>query len=261
MKAITRISIFVMLIVGLVVGCSVIKQNEENYMDRFSEIDYSYIEYIKKNVLVIEHTAFLGESNIKSKAEYIGVPIGDGYVVALTHCYDAVRTVVTKIPHFGAFSRTFVAKNPSIRWEGYEVRFIGSYKDITLLKFENPGMYREAPFEFGDCSDLKVGDALFMSGWSFHKVFNFKTGYVSAFESKIGLPDIAMETYSTFVHTVPTNPGDSGSPIFCVKGGKSLIVGLVQATILGGQGVGSAIRVNFVEKTVEELIENYMEGM
>src|SRR5208282_5738081 len=121
----------------------------------------------------------------------------DGYILTNAHVVDAADEVDVKLTD----KREFKAK------------VIGSDKrtDIALLKIDTTGL----PFvKTGDPNKLKVGEWVVAIGSPFGFENSVTAGIVSA--KGRSLPD---ENLVPFIQSdVPVNPGNSGGPLFNLKG-------------------------------------------
>lgn len=157
-------------------------------------------------------------------------PIGDGYQLALTHATNGP-----------AFAKYFIKDR--------EIELVGIIGDISLFKKSWKADY---PFTLGE--DPIVGTELVMLGNSMLNVRNTKLGIVSALGiGKYGKEDIDFK--NSFLHTIPTNPGDSGSPALARNlQGEYEVVGIVNAGIMQAQGYNMAIKVSYMKEVIDAIL-------
>jgi S1-C subfamily serine protease len=139
-----------------------------------------------------------------------------------------------------------------------EARIIGTdlNSDLALLKV-NPSDLRGAnakivPLPFGSTSEIKVGDPVAAIGSPFGEEQSLSVGVVSALNR-----DIESLTSFSIGNAIQTdaaiNHGNSGGPLLD-GGGKVIGVNAqIQSTGGGGEGVGFAIPVETVKRSIEQM--------
>ncbi len=145
-----------------------------------SDYNVSQIEQARKGLLIIKTVGILqfenGDKTTKNKRA-VAFPIGDGYILALTHCVK-VRDNIRVTNPFG-FPMVIPAK--LLKQTTYigkdKLELIGMKEDICLLRSKK---YKNAfPFPFGNSDNVRVGDKVLSVGFSFAKDFNVKDGVIS----------------------------------------------------------------------------------
>jgi|TARA_R100000093_G_scaffold65369_3_gene36368 hypothetical protein len=207
------------------------------------------IEKAVKSLAIVDTKAILEidgevvEKVMRGTAFYLG----DGYVLALTHTTKFLEFEMVASP-FGYYpvTRKIIAEKWLI--DGEEIELIGRHKDISLFLSNSK---KKFPLPFGDSTKARIGTEVVVLGWSFGKATNIKNGIISRTHIKDEYGDIAEDC---FLITVPTNSGDSGSPMIALRnnGLGFEILGVVNAGIKD-KGMGFAIKSNFVLKAIEKI--------
>ena len=126
--------------------------------------------------------------------------------------------------------------------------------DVAVLRVEAPAELL-APVQFGDSSDLKVGQKVFAIGNPFGLERTLTTGIISSLNRS--LPTRAGRTIKSIIQTdAAINPGNSGGPLL---DSGSLLIGMTTAIASRtGQssGVGFAIPIGTLKRIVPQLINS-----
>ena len=124
--------------------------------------------------------------------------------------------------------------------------------DVAVLRVEAPAELL-SPVQFGDSSDLKVGQKVFAIGNPFGLERTLTTGIISSLNRS--LPTRAGRTIKSIIQTdAAINPGNSGGPLL---DSGSLLIGMTTAIASRtGQssGVGFAIPIGTLKRIVPQLI-------
>ncbi len=158
----------------------------------------------------------------------------DGYVLSNAHVVAEADEVVVKMRDQREFDAEVVgADKPS---------------DVALLKIDASGL---PTVEFGDSSELDVGEWVLAIGSPFGLDYTATQGIVSALNRN--LPN---DTYTPFIQTdVAVNPGNSGGPLF---DGDGRVVGInsqIFSRSGGYMGLSFAVPINTAMDVVEQLKE------
>ena len=103
--------------------------------------------------------------------------------------------------------------------------------------------------EFGDSSDVLIGETVIAIGNPFGFSHTVTTGVVSAVGRSLRT---AGQTFLDFIQTdASINPGNSGGALLNVDGA---LIGINTAVYSGGQNIGFAIPANRVRRVVDDLI-------
>jgi len=156
----------------------------------------------------------------------------DGYILTNRHVVDDASEVLVKLTD----KREFKA------------RVIGSDRrsDVALIKIDAKGLPKIA---IGDSVKLKVGEWVVAIGSPFGFENSVTQGIVSA--KGRSLPD---EDYVSFIQTdVPVNPGNSGGPLFNLRGEVVGINSQIYSRTGGYMGLSFAIPINVAMNVVDQL--------
>lgn len=126
--------------------------------------------------------------------------------------------------------------------------------DVALIKVEPDGLDLN-PIELGDSESVQVGAPVAAIGSPFGQEQSMSVGIVSATDRSIDSLtqfkiDGAIQTDTSI------NPGNSGGPLI---GADGRVVGIdqqINTTSGGNEGVGFAVPINLVKRSVEQLREN-----
>jgi len=241
-----------LLFVVFFFGCAA---SADYYTSRF---DYGVIGRALESVAFIETKGAFempdgARHNYTLKA--LCFPLKKGFLVALSHTTGIPETVEMKTP-FGLVEIPVKSLEESFTIAGRPVQLVGRSGDISVFKAD---FITNSPFRLGDSSKLKVGSEIFVIGFSLAKDLNFKSGVVSALKiSKEYQEDdkkILFNLPDFFLHTIPTNFGDSGAPVFAQRSGVCEVVGIVNATVPVAKGVAFAINSNAVREHIRKIVE------
>ena len=156
----------------------------------------------------------------------------DGYILTNTHVVDHVDEVIVKL----ADKREFRAK----------VVGTDSRTDVALIKINAEGLPRVT---LGDPNQLRVGEWVLAIG----APFGFENSVTAGIVSAIGR-SLPQENYVPFIQTdVAVNPGNSGGPLFNMKGE---VVGMNSQIISrsgGYMGLSFAIPIDVATDVAEQL--------
>lgn len=184
------------------------------------------------------------ESVVKKGTSF---PIGDGLQVALTHC-DIGDKVLVRTP-FGLVRVDVEVRNRSYWIGDTEIELVARRGDISV--FRKP-YESENSFSLGE--DPEIGTELLVLGDSFLSGENWKTGIVSMEEAPEEAIKQKEELKNCFVHTVPANPGDSGSPVLAMnQGGDYELVGILNAGNMRAQLYNLAFNVSYLREVLDEV--------
>ena len=174
-----------------------------------------------------------GQSMEKSEALGSGYIISaDGYIVTNNHVIEGADDIEVE---------TFGRKTLKAKVVGRDLK-----TDVALLKVESP---EPLPFvSFGDSDKMRVGDWVVAMGNPLGQGFSVSAGIVSARGRELS------GTYDDFLQTdAAINKGNSGGPLFNVKGE---VIGMNTAILSpsgGSIGIGFSMASNVVSKVVDQL--------
>ena len=170
---------------------------------------------------------------------------GDGYVATNAH-------VVTegKPPDTKKASRVYVefsdANRVQARVVGYDLN-----SDVALLKVDPAGL-RLTTLALGHSDDLTVGTPVAAIGSPFGERQSLSVGVISALDRSI--ESLTQFQIGDAIQTdAAINPGNSGGPLLSARGRVLGINSQIKSTSGGGEGVGFAVPVDTVRRSLHEL--------
>jgi 2-alkenal reductase len=172
---------------------------------------------------------------------------GEGYVATNAH------VVTTPSPgRPGRAERVFVEFSSGDR---VEARVVGTdpNADVALLKVDSSGL-KLTPLTLGSSSGLTVGEPVAAIGSPFGERQSLTVGVVSAVDRNI--ESLTRFQIGNAIQTdAAINPGNSGGPLLDRDGRVIGINAQIKSQSGGGEGVGFAIPVDTVRRSLRELRE------
>lgn len=159
---------------------------------------------------------------------------GDGYLITNAHVVDGADEVTVKLTDK----------------REYKAKVIGADKrtDVALLKIEGKDFPKVT---IGDPEKLKVGEWVVAIGKPFGLESTMTAGIVSAKGR-----DLPQENLVPFIQTdAAVNPGNSGGPLFNLKGEVVGINSMIFSRTGGYMGLSFAIPIDLAMNTVAQLKE------
>ena len=154
----------------------------------------------------------------------------DGYVVTNNHVIDKATDIDIILQNGDKYEAKVVGKDPKT--------------DLAVLKIE-PDQKLQA-VKFGDSENLRIGEWVLAIGNPFGLGYTVTAGIVSAKGRSLG-----FGAYDDYIQTdASLNPGNSGGPLFNLKGE---VVGVNTAIVARGQGIGFAIPIDLAEFVIKQL--------
>ena len=174
-----------------------------------------------------------------------GVPMGgigsgfivspDGLILTNAHVIDDTREVSVKLTDRREFKAKVLGSDPQT--------------DVAVLKIDAKDL---PTVRLGDSDKVRVGEWVVAIGSPYGFDNSVTSGIVSA--KARSLPD---GTYVPFIQTdVAVNPGNSGGPLFNLKGEVIGINSQIYSRTGGYQGLSFAIPTNVAVKIKEQLVQN-----
>ena len=170
---------------------------------------------------------------------------GDGYVATNAH-------VVTegKPPDTEKARRVYVefsdANRVGARVVGYDLN-----SDVALLKLDPAGL-KLTPLPLGHSGDLTVGTPVAAIGSPFGERQSLSVGVISALNRSI--ESLTQFQIGDAIQTdAAINPGNSGGPLLSGRGRVLGINSQIKSASGGGEGVGFAVPVDTVRRSLREL--------
>ena len=125
------------------------------------------------------------------------------------------------------------------------------YADVALIKVDPRGLSL-TPLELGSSSGLVVGEPVAAIGSPFGEQQSLTVGVISALNRNIeSLTDFGIG--NAIQTDAAINPGNSGGPLLDARGRVLGINSQIKSASGGGEGVGFAVPVDTVRRSLEEL--------
>lgn len=187
------------------------------------------------------------KAGIESTAEYWGTGIifrEDGYIVTNYHIID------------GANLASVVLADET----EHEAKLVGydSDSDIAILKIDASGL---VPAEFGDSSELEVGESVVAIGNPLGEQFKgtMTNGIISAIDRSVEHEGHTMTLLQT---NAAINEGNSGGPLINMRG---QVIGITNMKMISYysniEGIGFAIPSRSIKTIVDQLLDRgYVTG-
>ena len=175
----------------------------------------------------------------------VSFSIGNGLQIGLTHATDLPEKYI-QMSRFGPYGVKREVRNKKYFIDDIEIILLTQKGDVSIFKkpYES-----DVIFKLG--VDPGMGTNLFVIGDTMLKGNNWKTGIVSMLKSPLIR---SMDLSNSFVHTVPTNGGDSGSPILAEKhDGSYEVVGILNASFTRSQSYNTGVYISFVKELLDTL--------
>lgn len=123
--------------------------------------------------------------------------------------------------------------------------------DLAVLKVKNPKKHKLTEVSFGDSDSMRVGDWVLAIGNPFGLGGTVTQGIISARKR-----DISAGPYDDFIQTdASINRGNSGGPMFNLRGDVIGINTAIYSPSGGSVGIGFAIPANLAKPVVTQLAE------
>jgi S1-C subfamily serine protease len=126
--------------------------------------------------------------------------------------------------------------------------------DIAVLKIETAGL-RLVPLRFADSNDIAVGQPVAAIGSPFGEEQSLSVGVVSAVDRDIQSLNERFGIGNAIQTDAAINRGNSGGPLLNSRGQVIGVNAQIRSSSGGGEGVGFAIPVETVKRSVEQLRE------
>ena len=137
-----------------------------------------------------------------------------------------------------------------------EAKVVGfdPYADVALLRVDPEGLELE-PLELGNLEDVGVGEPVAAIGSPFGERQSLSVGVISALDRAI--PSLTQFDILGAIQTdASINPGNSGGPLLDAEGRVVGINQQIDTTSGGNQGVGFAVPIDLVKRSIEQLRED-----
>lgn len=162
----------------------------------------------------------------------------DGYILTNNHVVDHADSVTVRLQDRRTLTAKVVGTDPQY--------------DIALLKVDAGGSLPTV--NIGDSQSLKAGQWVLAIGSPFGFDYTVTQGIVSAVGRNLGGND---QPYTSFIQTdVPINRGNSGGPLFNLRGQVVGINSQIYSNTGGYQGVAFSIPIDVAMHAVQQLKEH-----
>ena len=172
---------------------------------------------------------------------------GDGYIATNAH------VIRTDPPELDRTDAVYVELADGNRVEA-EVVGDDLFSDVALLKVDPRGLTL-TPLELGRSSDLTVGEPVAAIGSPFGERQSLSVGVISALDRSIQSLT-SFKTEDAIQTDAAINHANSGGPLIGRDGRVIGINAQIQSTGGGGEGVGFAVSVDVVRRSLDQLRED-----
>ena len=174
-------------------------------------------------------------------AQGSGFVIDDsGHIVTNDHVVDSAKTVSVQFWNGATYKASVVGTDPST--------------DLGVIKVDAPQSVLH-PLQFGNSSDVQVGDAAIAIGSPFGLEETVTSGIVSALHRQMEAPN--NFTINDSIQTdAAINHGNSGGPLLNINGDVIGVNSQIRSDSGGSDGVGFAIPSDTVKSIADTLIGN-----
>lgn len=162
----------------------------------------------------------------------------DGYIVTNEHVISRASKIIVTLSDGSTYQANLVSSDPE--------------NDLAVLKIDSP---EPLPYiKMGTSEDLMIGETVIALGNPFGFKNSVTTGVLSATDRTLTFPGRAGEVrYEGLIQTdALINPGNSGGPLVNINGE---LIGVNVAIVSQAQGIGFAIPVDKVKKTLVKLFD------
>jgi S1-C subfamily serine protease len=170
---------------------------------------------------------------------------GEGYIATNAHVVTTGRA-----PNTREAKQVYIEFSDGDR---VKAKIVGAdpNADVGLLKID-PGGLSLTPLRLGHSKGLKVGEPVAAIGSPFGEQQSLSVGVISALDRNIESLT-AFQIGNAIQTDAAINPGNSGGPLLDGKGRVLGINAQIRSTSGGGEGVGYAIPVDAVRRSLREL--------
>jgi serine protease Do len=163
-----------------------------------------------------------------------------GYIVTNQHVVDDVTSLRIRLADGASHNATVIARQPEL--------------DLAIIKIDPSTPLPVMPI--GTAQDLMVGETVIALGNAYGYEHTVSVGVVSAIKRDVSLnKDMS---YKSLIQTdACINPGNSGGPLVNINGE---LVGVNVAIRAGAQGIGFAIPVDHMVRSVCEMLKSRRRG-
>jgi S1-C subfamily serine protease len=138
-----------------------------------------------------------------------------------------------------------------------EAKIVGwdVFDDVGLIRVV-PSEHPLAPVPLGDSAAVTVGEPVAAIGSPFGNENSLAVGVVSATKRSVDSLTSRFNLVDAIQTDAPINHGNSGGPLFDARGRVIGITAQINSTSGNAEGVGFAVAINSVKRSVQQLIAN-----
>ncbi len=138
-----------------------------------------------------------------------------------------------------------------------EAKIVGwdVFDDVGLIRVA-PSAHALAPVPLGDSAAVTVGEPVAAIGSPFGNENSLAVGVVSATKRSIGSLTSDFNLVDAIQTDALINHGNSGGPLFDARGRVIGITAQIRSTTGNAEGVGFAVAINSVKRSMQQLIAN-----
>lgn len=215
----------------LVLLSSIYLGSAQNYSQLFDQV--------KETVVVITTTEKVPTSSgnvlysVDSRAQGSGVVVSEeGYILTAAHVVHSASKILVRFHNGEEVPADVVNSAPMA--------------DVALIKLTwKPKTLKVAPV--GDSDKSKIGEAVFVIGAPYGLDYSISTGIISR-RSNLGNTTASFMPMEFFQTDAAINQGNSGGPMFNIKGEVIGVVSHILTQSGGFEGVGFAVTSNIARK-------------
>ena len=138
-----------------------------------------------------------------------------------------------------------------------EAKIVGwdVFDDVGLIRVA-AGAHQLAPVPLGDSAAVTVGEPVAAIGSPFGNENSLAVGVVSATKRSVSSLTSEFNLVDAIQTDAPINHGNSGGPLFDARGRVIGITAQIRSTSGSAEGVGFAVAINSVKRSMQQLIAN-----
>ncbi len=116
--------------------------------------------------------------------------------------------------------------------------------DYAYLRTPKTSRLKVMDAKIGDSSKISIGDMVYVIGYPLTTGRSISAGNISCIVQQTPASRGGKVTPEQFMFTSPISGGNSGGPIFTIKGGVLYLIGIAVATYPAGQNLNIGVKTN-----------------